>query len=146
MEKEIRHSIHIHATPEQVWDTLTNPDKIEQYMYGSRPLTDWHAGSPIDYYMDKEGEDVGVVKGMIIKADKSKYLAYTLFPIGWEGLEDVPENYLTNTYQITPAGDGADLTIAMSDFTKVGFGEQRYKHTASSFEEWIAKIKEVAEK
>jgi len=145
MESQVRQTIHINATPEQVWDTLTNNDKIAQYMYGARTLTDWKEGSPIDYYMDKAGEDVGIVKGILKKVQPPHLLAHTLFPMGWEGLRDLPENYLLSTYEIEAVGNGADLTITVGDYTKVGMGEKRYKDTVSGFTAWLEKIKEVAE-
>jgi len=40
-------SIEINATCESVWDTMTNPEKIKVYLYGTETNTDWKVGSPI---------------------------------------------------------------------------------------------------
>lgn len=145
MEKQVQGSVRINATPEQVWDALTNNFKIAQYMYGAQAMTDWKVGSPIDYYIDKAGEDVGIVKGILMRVEPPRVLEHTLFPMGWEGLEDLPDNYLLSTYAITPLDGASELTITVGDFTKVGMGEVRYGHTVNGFEEWLEKIKEVAE-
>ncbi len=41
-------SIDVQATPEQVWDALTNPLKTRGYYYGTDILSDWKAGLPLD--------------------------------------------------------------------------------------------------
>ena len=41
MENSIIFNITINASAEKVWDTITNPDKIEQYMFGSRCESAW---------------------------------------------------------------------------------------------------------
>lgn len=145
MEKQVQGSIHVNTSPEQLWDALTNNYKIAQYMYGAQAVTDWKEGSPIDYYIEKAGEKVGIVKGILTRVEPPHVLAHTLFPVGWEGLDDVPENYLTSTYEVTPLDNGANLKITVGDFTEVGMGEVRYGHTVNGFEDWLEKIKEVAE-
>jgi uncharacterized protein YndB with AHSA1/START domain len=145
MQPTIQQTIHIHASPEQVWDALTNPDKIAHYLYGARTYTDWQPGSPIQYQMEQNGEWVTVVKGEVVIFEPPHRLESTLLPLGWNGLEDVPENYLTSTYEIAPAGKCADLTVTMHDYTRVGMGEQRYADTLKNFDRFLAQIKEIAE-
>ena len=47
--------IDIAATPQDVWDALTDPKQIERYMFGSRVETDWVEGSPIIWKGEYEG-------------------------------------------------------------------------------------------
>ena len=52
----------IDASPDKVWDALTDPDQIKQYMFGSQVETDWRPGSPIVWkgeYEGKQYEDKG---------------------------------------------------------------------------------------
>ena len=146
MEKQIQKKIHINASPEQVWDTLTKPDKIAQDLHGVRTLTDWEEGSPIDYYIEKDGQEFGVVKGTILTFEPPRYLENTLFPIGWENLEDTPKNYLTSSYELTPIGGGVDLTLIIQDYTKVAMGEIRYQDTLKSIDGMLNNLKAVAER
>ena len=37
--------IVVEATPERVWDALTNPEKTRAYYYGTDILSDWQPGS-----------------------------------------------------------------------------------------------------
>jgi uncharacterized protein YndB with AHSA1/START domain len=39
----------INAPTSKVWDALTKPDLIKQYLFGTKVTTDWHVGSPITY-------------------------------------------------------------------------------------------------
>ena len=42
-------AITINAPASKVWDALTNPDLIKQYLFGTEVTTDWQVGSPITY-------------------------------------------------------------------------------------------------
>ena len=40
-------TITINAPTSRVWDALTKPDLIKQYLFGTQVTTDWRVGSPI---------------------------------------------------------------------------------------------------
>jgi uncharacterized protein YndB with AHSA1/START domain len=40
-------SITIQTNVANVWDALTNPETIKQYMFGTNVVTDWRQGSSI---------------------------------------------------------------------------------------------------
>ena len=144
MGKEIRITLHIDATPVAVWDTLTNPVKIAQYMYGAIAHSDWQPGSTIHYYFSQDGREILVVKGEVILSKEHRYLEHTLFPTTWN-LPDIPENYLSAVYKLTPAGDGTDLTVMQSDFSRVAEGERRYHGAIKVWGEILPKIAATAE-
>src|SRR5215212_8353515 len=106
MEKEliIRNEIWLNASPEKVWDALTNPDQTEKYMYNCRVDTDWKAGSKVDWNYN----GVTYVTGKVVSIDTPRKLVYTVFdPQG--GYKDVPENYLYITYELIPQNGGTLL-------------------------------------
>ena len=39
--------VEIDGSPDEVWDVLTDPDAIKEYMFGSEVVTDWTQGSSI---------------------------------------------------------------------------------------------------
>ena len=88
----------IDAPPSSVWRALTDPDVIEQYMFGARVVTDWQPGSSIVWKGEYEGkayED----KGEVLEVVPERRLKVTHFsPLGGE--DDVPENYHTLTYEL----------------------------------------------
>ena len=56
--------IDIAAEPDRVWETLTDPAAVKQWMFGTDLETDWQVGSPIVWKGEYEGksyEDKGEV-------------------------------------------------------------------------------------
>ena len=56
--------IDIAAEPDRVWETLTDPAAVKQWMFGTELDTDWQVGSPIVWKGEYEGksyEDKGEV-------------------------------------------------------------------------------------
>ena len=42
-------SISLDATSSKVWEALTNPKRIKQYMFGTDVTSDWKEGNPITW-------------------------------------------------------------------------------------------------
>lgn len=145
MEATYSQSIHINALPDTVWMVLTNPDKIEQYMYGCRMERPWEEGHPVEYMLQQEGENTLIVKGWVVKVEPPFYLEHTVFPARSTTMEDVPENYLTVCYTIIARGNESDLTVMQKDFTKVAEGEKRYASVEKSWPRSLIEIKRIAE-
>lgn len=58
-------SITIAAAPSIVWEALTNPKLIKQYMFGTDVTSDWNEGNSITWqgqYEGKSYKDKGVIK------------------------------------------------------------------------------------
>lgn len=99
----------INAPASKVWDALTKPDLIKQYLFGTEVTTDWKVGGPITYKGEWEGkayED----KGKILKFDPEKSLVSTHWsPLS--GVPDIPENYHAVTYQLSEKDGQTEVTI-----------------------------------
>ena len=55
-------SARVHAPPSRVWEALTRPELIKQYLFGTDVVSDWMPGSPILYRGEWQGkpfEDTG---------------------------------------------------------------------------------------
>jgi uncharacterized protein YndB with AHSA1/START domain len=99
----------LNAPATKVWDALTKPDLIKQYMFGTEVTTDWQVGSPITYKGEWEGkayED----KGKVLEIEPGKRLVSTFWS-SLAGLPDSPENYKTVSYELSPDGERTRLTI-----------------------------------
>jgi len=114
-------------------------------MFGSRTNSNWQPGSRVDYFMSKEGQEIIVVKGEVIKSDPPHLLEHTLFPAG-SSLEDIPRNYLTVTYELQPTNQGTELIITQKDFSRVSQGDKRYEDSLNGWKLVLPKMKEIAEK
>ena len=102
-------TILIDAPTSQVWSVITDPESIQEFMFGTTVVTDWTVGSPINWRGEWKGkayED----KGVILAVEPGKRLVHTHFsPLS--GQADVPENYhtLTWTLEETPLAHCRDL-------------------------------------
>lgn len=142
MDKSLisKHSIVINASPEKVWDVLTDPDKIALYLYGTKTETDWKIGSPISFSGEYDGMKYSD-KGIVMANVPLKLLAYDYWT-QFSGLEDIPENYCEVSYEITDKGkEGVEFT-----WQQIGFkNEESLQHNTSSMPGLLENIKKIAE-
>lgn len=105
-----RAEVDIDAGRDAVWEALTDPRKIAEWMMGARVSTDWQVGSPITWSGEMDGrpyED----KGEVLAADRPDRLSMTHYsPLMGEA--DEPENYHTVTYELS--GDDGTTTVALT--------------------------------
>ena len=103
----------VNAPASKVWDAITKPDQIKQYMFGTQVTTDWKVGSPITYKGEWKGkayED----KGKVLEIEPRKRLVSTFWS-SLAGLPDKPENYKTVRYELAPEGDRTKLTVTQDN-------------------------------
>ena len=106
-------TITINAPGSKVWEALTNPDLIKQYLFGTKVITDWQMGSPIIYEGQWEGKSYQD-KGTIIQIEPGKLLVSTYWS-SMAGLPDVPESYKTVRYDLSKVGNGTRLTVTQDN-------------------------------
>ena len=102
----------IDAPPARVWQALTDPAQIKEYMFGSSVETDWKPGSSITWkgsYGGKAYED----RGRVVDIKPEQLLVVTHFS-PMSGLEDRPENYHTLTYELEERGGRTHLSLSQS--------------------------------
>jgi uncharacterized protein YndB with AHSA1/START domain len=103
----------ITATADRVWEALTDPAQIKQFMFGSTVATDWKVGNPITYTGEWEGKPFED-KGTILDVQPVKVLSTTHFsPLS--GKDDAPENYHTVTYELAADGDKTIVTLTQDN-------------------------------
>lgn len=106
-------AININAPLQRVWDTLTKPELVKQWQYGSDLITDWKAGNNIRFRTEWEGK-VFEQWGSILKIIPHQLIKYSLFAPR-PGLEDKPENYFTMNYVLTDETSHIRLEIIQED-------------------------------
>jgi uncharacterized protein YndB with AHSA1/START domain len=106
---EAVNKVTINAPKADVWDALTNPEKVKKYMHGTEMATDWKEGSPITWTGEWQGKPYQD-KGEVIEIEPERVLRYTHWsPMG--GSEDTPENYHTVTYELAGSDGTTTLTL-----------------------------------
>jgi uncharacterized protein YndB with AHSA1/START domain len=103
----------INAPASKVWNALTKPDLIKQYLFGTHVTTDWQVGSPITYEGVWEGKAYKD-KGKVLQVEPGKLLVSTFWS-ALSGLPDVPENYQTVSYEVSTEAGGTRLTISQDN-------------------------------
>lgn len=105
--------ITINAAADAVWEALTDPAKVKQYMFGTEMQTDWQIGSPITWKGEWKGETYED-KGEVLAVEPHKLLRMTYWS-SMGGTEDKPENYRTVTYELTERAGTTILTVAQDN-------------------------------
>jgi uncharacterized protein YndB with AHSA1/START domain len=140
----VSQSIIINAPASKVWDALTNPEIIKEYLFGTETITDWKVGSDVifqgEYGDNKEYKyrDKGIVRENI----PNQLLSYSYWS-GFSGLEDKPENYSLVTYTLVDKGNNqTEFT-----WTQKGFGtEEGYQHSLTGMTGFLEQIKGIIER
>jgi uncharacterized protein YndB with AHSA1/START domain len=134
-------TVTIYAPRADVWDALTKPEKVKEYMHGTNMSTDWKKGSPISWKGEWEGkayED----KGQVLEVEPQRRLSYTHWsPMG--GTEDKPENYHTVIYELS--GDDGQTTLTLKQDNNATQDEAN-KMAENNWGPVLKGLKETAEK
>ena len=140
-EKHVaRTSVTINAPALKVWEALTKPDLIKQYLFGTHVTTDWRVGSPITYEGIWEGKAYKD-KGKILQVEPNKLLVSTFWS-ALAGLPDVPENYQTVRYELSAAGSGTKLTLTQDNNATL----EEADHSAQNWKMVLDGMKQLLEK
>jgi len=142
----VKNSISINAPAAKVWDALVNPEQTKKYMFGCEAISDWKPGSSLLWKAVYEGKEMVFVKGIIKEIQPGRFLAYTTIDPN-SGIADIPENYLTVTYELATENGQTVLTATQGDYSKVGDGEKRYNETVNGggWEPILVQIKNMLE-
>jgi uncharacterized protein YndB with AHSA1/START domain len=102
--------IYIAATPEKVWQALTDPEQTEKCWFGYRVNANGKAGAPF-IARSPRGEDFD--KGVILESDPPRRLACTWRP---QHDNDKHERPSRVTFDLTPLKGQVRLTVVHDDF------------------------------
>jgi len=130
----------INAPASKVWDALTKPNLIKQYLYGTEVTTDWQVGSPITYRGEWKGKSYED-KGKILQVEPEKLLVSTFWS-SLAGLPDSPENYKTVRYELS-AEDGATRLTIIQDNNDT---QEEADHSEQNWNTVLGQLKELLEK
>jgi len=139
-DKILIKKIIINATTEKVWDTLTNPDLIKQWLFGTNVISDWKVGSPILFTGTWQGTEYKD-KGTILQFEMEKVFQYNYWS-SFSGVADRIENYSIITFKLVPAPYGTELTLTQSNFPT----ESGFEHSDKNWETTLDLMKNIIEK
>jgi len=135
-----KRSISINAPATKVWDALTDPEKIKQYMFGTNAVSTWQEDSSIVFWGEWQGKKYED-KGMILKLEPKHLLKYSHFsPLS--GLPDRPENYHIVTIELIDEGTNTHLTLTQDN----NLTEQVREHSEKNWAMMLESLKKLLEK
>jgi len=122
----VNKTITIDAPASKVWDTLTNPERMKQWMAETEIdiLTDWKVGSPFVIRGNLHGIDFENT-GTVLQFEPEKLLQYTHLS-SLSRLPDKPDSYSVIEFRLAPIEGQTTLTLTLSHFPT----ESIYKHLA----------------
>jgi uncharacterized protein YndB with AHSA1/START domain len=133
-------STSISAPASRVWDALTNPEIIRQYLFGTQAVSDWKEGSPLAFKGEWEGKTY-LDKGIILKSEPEKIFQYTYLS-SFSNLPDRPENYANVTYELHQDDGETILTVKQENIAN----EEARKHSEKNWELVLKTLKDLLEK
>ena len=123
MTQAARVSTEVNATPDEVWEVLTDPDKLSKLFFGAQVSTDWQVGHPIRWTGEWEGKSFQD-KGEVREVAPGQRLAFTHWS-AMSGQEDRPENYHLVTIDLAGAAEGTQVTLTQDNASGEVKPEQR---------------------
>ncbi len=105
--------IKINAPIQKVWKSVTEPEMVKLWQFGSDLKTTWKVGTEIKFVTEWE-DQIFEQWGKILEVRENELLKYSLFAPRPD-LEDKPENYFVMSYVLTEENGNTKLEIIQED-------------------------------
>jgi len=132
--------IEIDAPPERVWEALTEPDQVKEYMFGAEVDSDFRPGSPITWRGEWDGKSFED-KGEVIASEPGRLLEMTHFS-SMSGKDDRPENYHRVRYELSDIDGRTSVELRQDGNSDAEAAE----HSAKNWQAMLDGLKQVAER
>jgi uncharacterized protein YndB with AHSA1/START domain len=114
---EITKTIAIKATPERVWEALTDMALMQQWMaepdFDLEIITDWRVGSPIT--IKGFHHEFFVNKGTVLRFEPYQVLKYNYLS-SLSHLPEEPQYFTSIKFRLIPVQGQTQLTITLRNF------------------------------
>lgn len=118
MSKSVRPSfsyfLYIAATPEQVWQALTDGAMTRAYWYGRRVESDWKVGSPVTFWYERDGAEAVSDSGIILECSAPRRLSFTFHVEFVDEMRDAHPSRVA--FDLAPAGGDTRLSVTHDEF------------------------------
>ena len=130
------------ATPAEVWDALTNPEKTRKYFFHCKVFSDWEVGSTITFvgriFLIKKIE----MKGTILELIPQKLLKYSL---NNANAKDGTSSFSVVTDSLSYEDGKTTLTIT-DDVGEGAGAEERFKKSQKGWTKIIKGLRALINK
>jgi uncharacterized protein YndB with AHSA1/START domain len=134
-------SVNINTSATKLWNVLTNPELIREFLYGTETVTTWKKGSDVVFQGEYNGQKYSD-HGKVLENITNEKLSYSYWT-GFSGLEDKPENYSIIFYELKKlSNEETEFT-----WTQQGYStEENYEHSKNGMDELLKTVKTIAER
>jgi len=105
--------VFIQATPQQVWEAYTDPERTRQWLYGLAAETDWRPGSPLAYRLP---DGRVATEGVLVEVDPPRKLVARIHQVYTPELAADPPYRMTLTIEDVGQGQASKVTIVCDEF------------------------------
>ena len=103
------YSVYIKASPERVWQAITDGDETVRYYFGTRVLSTWEVGAPITY--DYPDGSVAA-DGVVVEVEPGRRVVMMFHPRWDPGIE--ADGPVRMTWAIEPREDGGPTRLTVT--------------------------------
>jgi uncharacterized protein YndB with AHSA1/START domain len=126
----------IRATPEKIWESLTQPEQTRRYFYRTSVESTWKPGGPIVY---RGADGRSALEGQLLEVDRPRKLAMaTRFTFEPEASKEAPSRL---TWTIEPLGEVTKVTVVSDGFQR----ETRAYDLAASYGQVLRRLQTLLE-
>lgn len=137
----VNKTVRIKATPEEVWDALTNPDKTKHYFFHCEVISDWQVGSDITF----KGKIFLLIPiemhGKILAIEPARLLKYTLK----NGKDDDAKASFSTVTDTLSYEEGATVLHISDDVGDGEDTEKRYERSVKGWNDVLNGLKKLLE-
>jgi uncharacterized protein YndB with AHSA1/START domain len=143
MDYVVKKHVTIEASPEEVWQALTDPKFTKNYYFGCEVHSSWKIGSSIRFTR-KIFWYTFELKGEIRKIKPMKLLQYTLMKHKFFGKSD-STNYSLVTDELSLLEDGKTILSITDDVGDAPGAEKRYRKSIQGWDNILHGLKQFLE-
>ena len=103
--------IFINATPEQVWEAITDPEFTSQFFYNGRVRSDFKPGAALSYIDQRDGSLQ--IEGIVVESDEPRRLVLDEKYVWAPDVAADPVH--REVWELEPVGTMCKLTVSIYD-------------------------------
>ncbi|MEV5029152.1 SRPBCC family protein [Paenibacillus sp. LPE1-1-1.1] len=110
---------YIAATPEKLWEALTDGNFTKKYWFGHEVRSNWTEGSTVSF-LDKNGKTVD--QGKVLAKDPHRHLSYTF---NWLEDKTIRQTAPVVTFTLQPMDSTVKLTLKHENLLPIDFRDEK---------------------
>lgn len=111
--------IYIAATPEKLWEALTDGSQTKKYWFGREVRSDWTEGSDVSFL---DGNGTAVDQGKLLKIEPYRYLSYTF---SWLEDKTLRQTAPVVTFELQPMASIVKLMLKQDHLLPGDFRDEK---------------------